>query len=159
MKGERRIGLISDTHGSVPAKIYEVFSGVEMVLHAGDVDSPEVLSDLAVIAPVLAVRGNMDRHFLLSSLPVARVVEWAGRRIAIIHNLVWLSSQLAALDVRLAEINVVVFGHTHKPVCYREAGILYVNPGAARQGERHASAALLRLPEGGELEVIHIPLR
>jgi putative phosphoesterase len=144
-----KIGLISDTHGSLHPEVFEAFAGVELILHAGDVDSPVVLSDLEVLAPVLAVRGNMDRSLSLTALPTFRLVHWAGRSIALIHNLDRLGEELTARRLQEEEIHVVVFGHTHAQACWREDGCMYVNPGTAKANAVRPGAALLWVGEEG----------
>ena len=153
----KRVGLISDTHGSVHPAVFRVFDGMDLILHAGDVDSATVLSDLEVLAPVLAVRGNMDDGWTLSSLPEVRVVEVEGRQIALIHNRQHLRAGLQRTGVKMEEIDAVVYGHTHLAEWHREGGILYVNPGSARAGSPRASVALLEV-SSGHVGVELIPL-
>ncbi|MDZ7374205.1 MAG: YfcE family phosphodiesterase [candidate division KSB1 bacterium] len=142
-----KIGLLSDTHGSLHPRVYDLFEGVELILHAGDVESSTVLSDLEVLAPVLAVRGNMDRSLTLLALPTFRLVHWAGRAIALVHNLEHLPEELARRSLQDEAIDVVVFGHTHVARSWWEGKRLYVNPGAAKAGSQRASVAVLWVDE------------
>ena len=121
-----RIGLISDTHGLVRPEALAALAGVERVLHAGDVGRHEVLDALARIAPVLAVRGNVDHGPWAAALPPHLTTEIGGVRIHILHILEDLS-----LDPVAAGVDVVVYGHSHVPSIETRAGVLYVNPGSA----------------------------
>src|SRR5262245_33875746 len=106
-----KIGIISDTHDLLRPQALATLAGVTSILHAGDICSPEVLAQLAVIAPVSAVRGNNDRGAWAQSLPRDRVVEIAGLTIYVIHDLADL-----AVDPRTAGFDVVVSGHSHRPL-------------------------------------------
>ena len=138
------IGVISDTHGSLPKWIPEVFKGVELIMHAGDVGATSVLDELELIAPVVAVRGNMDSAPGLSSLPeyVRRVED--GVRILEVHDPSHARSLLAS-----SPADVVIVGHTHRPMVRRGEGYLMLNPGSASRsvGAGH-SVALLRIEDG-----------
>jgi putative phosphoesterase len=153
------IGLISDTHGYLDARVLEALKGVQAILHAGDVGSSRVLERLRRLAAVTAVRGNMDRSHDTASLPTHLDLSLAGCQIHLVHRLE---------DARPGpNTDVVVFGHTHRPAAERRHGVLYVNPGtaAARGLREEASVALLRI-EGGRphVEVVtlgasRLPLR
>lgn len=130
-----RIGVISDTHGSVPAEVYAHFDGVERILHAGDLDEPGVLRELQHIAPVDAVRGNMDGFAAARQLPLRRVVEAGNARMGLLHGHTVGSPgnkhrELVAL-FREDNIQAVVYGHTHIAVNERIDGVLVFNPGSA----------------------------
>jgi putative phosphoesterase len=140
------VGLISDTHGYVDARVPDVFEGVEAVLHAGDVGSSTVLERLRRLAPVSAVRGNVDSRRDTASLPAHLDLSLEGCRIHLVHRLE---------DARpRPDTDVVVFGHTHRPAIERRDRVLYVNPGtaAARGFREEATVALLRI-EGGRPQV------
>ncbi len=141
----KRVGLISDTHGSVHPEVFRLFDGVDLILHAGDVDSATVLSDLEVVAPVLAVKGNMDADWAPASLPALRLIDVEGHRVAVIHNVRHLSAELIRVGAKLEGVDVVVYGHTHLAEWHREGPILYVNPGSARADAPKASVALLEV--------------
>lgn len=121
-----RVGLLSDTHGLLRPEIEAFLQGSDHLIHAGDLCDPSILERLQRIAPVTAVRGNNDRGPWAASLNETEVVRLAGIAIYVIHN-------LAELDLAQvpAEIRVIVFGHTHKPVAEQRDGLLYVNPGSA----------------------------
>jgi len=120
------IGVISDTHGLLRPEVAEALRGVAHILHAGDVGAPEVLEELRTIAPVTAVRGNVDRDKWASALPVNEVVEIEGISIYMLHILDELD-----LKPEAAGFRVVVYGHSHKPSSETKNGVLYFNPGSA----------------------------
>ena len=121
-----RIGLISDTHGLVRDEALAALSGCRHIIHAGDIDRPEVLENLRRIAPVTAVRGNNDKGPWAKSLPEYDVIEFGTVAVYVRHD----QSELD-VDALAAGFRVCVFGHTHKPVVESRQGVLYVNPGSA----------------------------
>jgi putative phosphoesterase len=123
---ERIIGVIADTHGLLRPQALQVLSGVELIIHAGDIGNPEVLTGLARIAPVQAVRGNVDRGDWAAALPRTQVVEVGGLQLYVLHELFSLD-----LDPAAAGFAAVIFGHTHSPHQERQNGVLYLNPGSA----------------------------
>lgn len=139
------VGLVSDTHGPLPAAAASALSGVGLILHAGDLGSPAVLPALALIAPVRAVRGNSDGSADAIGLPWTRTEEVAGLRIHLLHDL-----ERIDLDPGAAGIAVVVHGHTHRPDRRLLGGVLYVNPGSPSRprGGFPPSIARLRLGDG-----------
>jgi hypothetical protein len=120
------IGVISDTHGLLRAEAVEELRGVSRILHAGDVGTPEVLAALNEIAPVTAVRGNVDVGSWATRLPTTEVVEVEGLSIYILHILTELD-----LKPEGAGLGVVVYGHSHEPKSEVRNGVLYFNPGSA----------------------------
>lgn len=150
------IGVVSDTHGLVRPEALDALAGVSLILHAGDVGKPEVLEQLATVAPVAAVRGNVDRGAWAESLPETDLVEHAGRSFYLIHDVHTLD-----LDPRAADIDVVVSGHSHQPGIREERGVLYLNPGSIGPRRFTLPIALARLritddgltPELVELEI------
>jgi putative phosphoesterase len=142
------IGVISDTHGFLDPQIAERFRGVEAILHAGDIGTPAVLEQLGRIAPVFAVRGNVDRDPALLALPERLNPILGGVQVHLVHQL----SQAAPLS----ETRVLVFGHSHRALSEWRGNILYLNPGAAgRQGfHTTRTIALLRLDQRPESESI-----
>ena len=117
------IALISDTHGIASKALIEMISGVNMIIHAGDIGSEEIFTKLSNIAPVIAVSGNVDRWN--EFLPDEETIEIDDRYIYIIHIL-----ENASISPRTAGMDVVVFGHSHIPSIGQEAGIIYINPGS-----------------------------
>jgi putative phosphoesterase len=123
-----RVGLISDTHGMLRPQVFEVFRGVEAILHAGDVGEDDILDELEAIAPVYAVRGNTDR-FDNPRLPESRELEIGGVSVHVSHG-----HEVGAKPITLMaayDARVIVYGHTHRELVTREDGRLVVNPGAA----------------------------
>jgi hypothetical protein len=121
-----RIGLISDTHGLLRDEAVAALDGCHHILHAGDIDTPEVLARLRRLAPVTAVRGNNDRGSWAKSIPAYEVVEFGAVSVYVRHDQSELDIDLAGACFR-----VMVFGHSHKPAVERREGILFVNPGSA----------------------------
>ena len=127
--GSHVIGLISDTHGLVRADVHEALAGVELILHAGDVGGDDVLDELALIAPVVAVYGNTDPPGAPRlSAEVVRAV--GGVSVHVSHGHEVGRPTPARLLERYAG-DVLVYGHTHRPLVARAGGRLVVNPGAA----------------------------
>jgi putative phosphoesterase len=122
----KRIGLISDTHGLLRKEAVEALRGSELILHAGDVGKPEILEQLREIAPVVAVRGNVDKDPWAKALPETAVAEAGTVLIYILHD-------VKALDLNPAAsgFHIVVSGHTHKAGKSERDGVLYINPGSA----------------------------
>lgn len=121
-----RIGLISDTHGLVRDEALAALAGCRHIIHAGDIDTPDVLTKLRRLAPVTAVRGNNDRGAWAAEIPAYEIVEFGAVSIYVRHD----QSELD-IDPAAAGFHVLVFGHSHKPVVERRDGVLFVNPGSA----------------------------
>ena len=120
------VGLISDTHGLLRREAAAALAGVDRILHAGDVDRPEILDALRAIAPVTAVRGNVDTSSWADTLPYDTVVFIDGFNIYMLHSL-----REMTMDPKAARMDVVVSGHSHKPAIETVKDVLYVNPGSA----------------------------
>jgi uncharacterized protein len=123
------VGLISDTHGLLRQEALDALRGCSLILHAGDVGELSVLDGLGSIAPVRAVRGNVDRGEVAARLQPTEIVEVAGQQVYLIHDLGRLD-----LDAAAAGFAAVVYGHSHIASVREEGGVLYVNPGAAGPG-------------------------
>ena len=121
-----RIGVISDTHGLLRPEAAELFGGVDHIIHAGDIGSPEVIAGLRRIAPTTAIRGNVDTGAWAAGYPDTDLVRLGGRLIHVLHNLRDLDFDPAA-----AGIDVVISGHSHRPKIETIGGVLYLNPGSA----------------------------
>jgi len=121
-----RIGLISDTHGLVRPEARIALAGVDRIVHAGDICTPDVLDELRRIAPVLAVRGNNDQGAWAAALSDRETVDIEGVRIHVVHDIAELD-----VDLRAEGIKVVVTGHSHRPLMKMASGVLFVNPGSA----------------------------
>jgi hypothetical protein len=124
MRSATRIGLISDTHGVLRPKAVQALQGSELIIHAGDVGLPDILDELRAVAPVIAVRGNVDKGDWASQLPMTAVVEVDGAKIYVIHDVHELD-----LDPAAAGFHIVVSGHSHKASREERGGVLYLNPG------------------------------
>jgi len=119
------LGLISDTHGRLRPEALTVLRGCNQIIHAGDIGDREILDSLSELAPIVAIKGNIDRGWT-ASLPETAILEWQRTRIYVLHN-------LKALDIALTEarIQIVVSGHSHKPAISERSGVLFINPGTA----------------------------
>jgi len=120
------LGIISDTHELLRPAALEALRGSDRILHAGDVGDPEILDALAKIAPVTAIRGNVDIEPWADVLSETEVVEVEGVSIYMLHNLGQLDLKPEASGFR-----VVVYGHSHRPKIEEKNGVLYFNPGSA----------------------------
>ena len=120
------IGVISDTHGLLRPEAIEALRTSDRLLHAGDIGDPEVIDALAEIAPVTAIRGNVDTEPWASVLPETEAIDVAGVSIYLLHDL----SQLD-LKPEAAGFRVVIYGHSHQPKIEEKNGVLYFNPGSA----------------------------
>ncbi|SMF83379.1 hypothetical protein SAMN06265365_14931 [Tistlia consotensis] len=149
-----RICVISDTHGLLRPEAVERLSGVERILHAGDIGRPEVIEELETLAPVTAVRGNVDLGDWAEAFPETAVVQCAGRSLYLLHDVKQL-----ALDPAAEGIEVVISGHSHKPRIETEGGVLYLNPGSAgpRRFSLPIALAILELGPGApRAEILEI---
>ena len=126
MAAKRTIGVISDTHGLVRPEVHQAFRGVELILHAGDIGSPEVLKELESIAPVTAVRGNNDKGAWARKIRERERIRVPAIRICMIHD---VKEFTQPRDVK--ECDVVISGHSHRPSIETRDGILFLNPGSA----------------------------
>jgi len=145
MSGETIVGILSDTHGLLRPQVAQSLAGCDHILHAGDVGDKAVLDTLSRIAPLAAVRGNMDYGTWSNSLPVREMVEIDGISFYLLHDLYQLD-----LEPSAAGIQVVVSGHTHRPEIFRKGGVIYLNPGSAghRRSNHPVSIALVRIGNG-----------
>jgi putative phosphoesterase len=121
-----RVGLISDTHGLLRPEATALLRGSEFIVHAGDIGHVGILSELASLAPVTAVRGNNDKGPWSESIPETGVLQVGKVYIYVLHNLAKLE-----LDPAAAGFHVVVSGHSHRPLVEERGGVLFVNPGSA----------------------------
>lgn len=139
-KNGHTIGIISDTHGLLRPEALNVFQGVDLIIHAGDIGASTLLRELENTAPLVAVRGNMDYENQPNKLPVTEVVTINDNSIYVLHDINRLD-----LDPAVSEISVVISGHTHRPSIKKHNGVLYLNPGSAgpRRFRLPASVALL----------------
>jgi putative phosphoesterase len=150
-----KIGVVSDTHGLFRPQVAEALAGVAHILHLGDVGRPEVLKALKKIAPVTAVRGNIDRTGPCSKLPETEVVLFEGRYIYMLHDLSTLHLEPAA-----AKFAAVLYGHSHVPNHYTRKGVLYFNPGSCgpRRFELPVTVGLLTVNADSAVDARIVPL-
>jgi hypothetical protein len=139
------IGVISDTHGLLRPEAPAALAGVEHILHAGDVGDPAILDALRKLAPVTAIRGNVDIHGPCAELPATEMVELGGCLIYMLHSIDDLDLSPSAAGVRM-----VVYGHSHKPAIQERAGVLYLNAGSAgpRRFLLPVTVAIVRIEDG-----------
>jgi len=133
------VGVISDTHGLLRPEVPELFRDVEIILHAGDIGSYDVVEQLRLLAPVIAVRGNNDTGAWAKVIPETAATEIAGVSVYILHDI-----KMLALH-RSAGHQVIVSGHSHKPSLEWRDGILFLNPGSAGPRRFKLPVTLARL--------------
>lgn len=145
-----RIGVVSDTHGLLRPDAVRRLAGVDRILHAGDIGRPEVIEGLRAVAPVDAIRGNVDHGDWAAACPETLTVSLEGRRIHLVHALDWLRIDPASVDA-------VVFGHSHKPSLETRDGVLFLNPGSIgpRRFRLPVTLAILELGAGRMEAVVH----
>lgn len=155
-----KIGVISDTHGLLRPEVIPALKGVDQILHLGDVGKISILKELETIAPVAAVRGNVDREGACAKLPETEVVlvenpPGVSHYIYMLHDLKALH-----LDPAAGKFSAVLSGHTHVPNYFTKKGVLYLNPGSCgpRRFELPVTVALLTVNSDGELKVKIVPL-
>ncbi len=142
------IGIISDTHGHIHQQVSAVFKKTDFIVHAGDMDTLEAFQELNAIAPVFAVRGNMDMGKWAGEFPKSDVIEAGNTLIYAIHNI-----QKIDLDPAAAGMGAVIYGHSHIPSIERQNNVVFMNPGSATLPKYsfHASVGLIRI-NGGALD-------
>jgi putative phosphoesterase len=140
-----KIGVLSDTHGLLRPEVLPALAGVEHILHAGDVGNANILDALRAIAPVTAIRGNIDTHGPCAELPATEAIELGGCFIYMLHS-------IADLDLKpqSAGIGMVISGHSHMPSAEQRNGVLYLNPGSAGPRRFHlpVTLALVQIANG-----------
>jgi len=152
-----KIGVISDTHGVINPRVFELFAGVDQILHAGDIGGGDIVTALETLAPVQAVYGNVDTFPEVERYPEVWFAEISGIRIVMLH----IFSNLD--DTRLVSIqkkqgihrpDIVIFGHSHKAEMRRDNGVLLLNPGSAgrRRFSLRPAVAIIDIPEPGRFE-------
>jgi len=120
------VGVISDTHGLLRREAVELLRGSEHIIHAGDIGAPEIIPELQMIAPVTAIRGNVDTQAWAQRFAETEVVELGGLFLYVIHD-----SHALDLNPQAAGFTAVISGHSHKPKQEAKDGVLYFNPGSA----------------------------
>src|ERR1700674_5974581 len=120
-----RVALLSDTHGLMRAEARAFAVGCNYIIHGGDIGSAEILDDLAAMAPLISVRGNNDTQAWAAHLPETEMIRVGSAFVYVIHDLAQLD-----IEPHAAGVQVIVSGHSHKPLVEKRDGILYVNPGS-----------------------------
>ena len=138
------VGIISDTHGLLRPQAVDALDGADLIVHAGDIGSPEVLDRLSQIAPVTAVRGNNDKGPWADALPVTEVLEVGACLLYVLHEL-----QALDLDPGAAGFQAVVSGHSHQPRAEMRSGVLFLNPGSAGPRRFKLPVAVARITIDG----------
>ena len=135
-------GVLADTHGLLRPEAIKALRGVDHILHAGDVGDPSILDSLRAIAPVSAIRGNIDTHGPCSHLPATEIIDLHGHTFYMLHD-----GQALDLDPVAAGFAAVISGHSHQPLIEWRNGVLYLNPGSAgpRRFSLPVSLALLTI--------------
>jgi hypothetical protein len=141
-----RVGVISDTHGLMRPQALDALRGSDLIIHAGDVGRPEVLDALRALAPVHAVRGNVDKGGWAARLPMTALVEVGGHLLYVLHIIDALD-----LDPPTAGFAAVIFGHSHQPSIETREGVLWLNPGSAgpRRFDLPVTVAKITIAENG----------
>jgi len=151
------IGVLSDTHGLLRPEVLPLLEGSDHILHLGDVGDPEILGALAKLAPVTAIRGNIDTHGPCAHLPEAEIVTLAGREFYMLHDV-----QQLDLDPSAAGFAAVLYGHSHKPEIRRHKGVLYMNPGSCgpRRFQLPITCGQITIDEKGQIEtkILNLPI-
>ena len=147
------IGVISDTHGLLRPEALAALSGVEHILHAGDVGDIAILDTLRKIAPVTAIRGNIDASGACAELPATDVVELGGQLFYLVHS-------VSDLDInpKAAGVAMVVSGHSHKAKVEAKDGVIYFNPGSAgpRRFSLPVTVGFVTIEDGVEASVMEL---
>jgi uncharacterized protein len=152
-----KVGVVSDTHGLLRPEVLPALEGVEAIFHAGDVGDATILDSLRAVAPVHAIRGNVDTIGPTAKLPAEEAIEVGGHFIYMLHS-------VEALDIhpRASGISAVISGHTHKPLIEYKHGVLFLNPGSCgpRRFKLPVTLALLYLEDGrpARAELVHLEI-
>lgn len=152
-----KVGVVSDTHGLLRPEVISALNGVEHILHIGDVGDAAILKALKKVAPVTAIRGNVDRTGPCSKLPETEVVLLEGQYLYMLHDVHTLH-----LDPAAARFAAVLHGHSHQPSIRRHKGVLYLNPGSCgpRRFSLPTTIGLLDLAKDSEPQahIVHLEI-
>jgi len=154
------LGIVSDTHGLLRPEVAPALRGVDRILHLGDVGKASILDELAKIAPVMAIRGNIDREGPCAKLPETEVVLIEMPSDAAVYLYMLHDLKTLHLDPAAAKFSAVLHGHTHVPNFHTKKGVLYFNPGSCgpRRFELPVSVGVLTLAKDGALkpEIVYL---
>jgi len=146
-----RLGVIADTHGLLRPEVFDVFKEVDHILHGGDVGKPEILTELEALAPLTAVYGNVDGPDVRARLPQVAILELDGFEIVVTHGDQFGSPTPAQLHAAFPKAEIVVYGHTHRPLLELvDRTVTVINPGGAGPGRfgLRPSVGILELEPG-----------
>lgn len=146
-----RLGIISDTHGLLRPEVFEVFREVDLILHAGDIGEPDLLTELTALAPVRAVWGNTDDFAIRRLVPESIEAEIEGFRFLLIHGHQFGSPTPENLNAAYPDAEVIIYGHTHRPLLtIVDQVVTVMNPGGAgrRRFDLPASVGIMELEPG-----------
>ena len=149
-----RVGVISDTHGLLRPEAIVVMRAFDHILHAGDIGDPAILDQLRRLAPLTAIRGNIDRSGRCAQLPATEWIELVGHKLYMLHDINELD-----LNPVAAGIAAIISGHSHKPSIRWREGVLYFNPGSAgpRRFKLPTSVGILEMQDRGiEPRIVNI---
>lgn len=151
-KAMKRIGILSDTHGKLREDVLEILRGCDVILHAGDINTPKVLESLREIAPLYVVRGNADKEWA-AELPEKLSEEIFGLRIFMVHN-------KKEIHQDVGEYDLVVYGHSHKYEERKEASCFYLNPGSCgpRRFSLPVTMAVVEVEDEGMFRVMKMEI-
>ena len=152
-----KIGVVSDTHGLLRPELLPLLAGSDHILHLGDVGDAEILGKLAKIAPVTAIRGNIDTHGPCAGLPETEIVTLGGRDFYLLHD-----EHRLDLDPVVAGFAAVLYGHSHKPEIRWSKGVLYFNPGSCgpRRFQLPITCGQIQIDDKGQVEssILRLPV-
>lgn len=140
------IGIISDTHNLLRSEAVNALKGSEIIIHAGDIGSSEIINRLQKIAPVYAIRGNIDGLLWENSLPTTDLIETSGKLLYVLHNIHEID-----IDPVEAGFDAVITGHSHKPKIENKNGVFYINPGSAGPRRFSLPVTIARLRIAGDI--------
>jgi len=136
---ELKIGIISDTHGLLRPEAITAMQGVDVILHGGDVGDEDILDQLAEVAPVFTVRGNVDYQQWCGRLPNILTLNFGDLKIHMVHDIAYLDRSI------LDDVSLVIYGHSHRPEVLEKGGVVYLNPGSAGPRRFNLPVTLARL--------------
>ncbi|MGE5174474.1 MAG: metallophosphoesterase family protein [Betaproteobacteria bacterium] len=158
-----KVGVLSDTHvpsivRALPPVIYDIFKGVDLIMHAGDIVELSVLDDLSAIAPVEAVAGNMDDAEVQARLPQKKVIALGRYTVGLIHGKYRINIQREMIRKEFDDVDLIVYGHSHTPFWGKIDGVYFLNPGSPtdKQYAPYNSVALLEVGDDLKAEIIRI---
>jgi putative phosphoesterase len=153
-EGDIHVGLISDTHGLLRPEAVAALDGSDLIIHAGDIGKPGILTELRAIAPIHVVRGNVDTQGWAARLAILAEVAAGQQTFAVIHEIAQFDRDPVA-----AGYGAVVFGHSHQPLIETRRGVLYINPGSAGPRRFKLPVTVARAVVSGQkirAEIIHL---